>query len=255
MRNMFTATNWGVRNFVVVTGLDTSAKEDMIQKSIREHFAECNIVQIRVASQGRAYLDFGDHDSFCKAMDLDGSSIDGHDIQVIDVKSKQPSGPGFLCVLCGGTGLTCTTCGASIGGKCGPGISGWIVKARTDPGDSGQPPNSSQGSGLGGSDQAGIMNQTSRRQAIQKRTVFVGRLRPYLGKEQIQAYMRDVFSTCGAVTDISVPVNHDGTSKGYCFITFEDEQAAIQALKLNGKSVEGMKIKVNGATSKSLKQG
>lgn len=75
--------------------------------------------------------------------------------------------------------------------------------------------------------------------------LFVGGLPFSVAKEQL----RDMFASYGTVTDAIVIMDKmTNRSKGFGFVTFEDDAAADKAVaEMNGSSIEGRKITVNEA--------
>lgn len=72
--------------------------------------------------------------------------------------------------------------------------------------------------------------------------VFVGGL-PFTVDE---AALRKEFSKCGAISKLNMPLHEfTGTSKGIAFITYEDEEGMLAAMKYNGEEFKGRVLKVN----------
>ncbi|CAN6173515.1 unnamed protein product [Urochloa humidicola] len=125
-RKTYMSGNWGVRRSVVVKGFDESVEEEQMQDSLKKHFAECNILNINVLGHQdsktgkykneKVILVLKDNDSFMKAQELDKSDLDGRRLHVSEAKLPV-RGPCFLCVHCGGAGITCAKCGGPIGGR------------------------------------------------------------------------------------------------------------------------------------------
>ncbi|XP_008056328.1 squamous cell carcinoma antigen recognized by T-cells 3 isoform X2 [Carlito syrichta] len=80
-------------------------------------------------------------------------------------------------------------------------------------------------------------------------TVFVSNL-PY-SMEEPAANLRPLFETCGAVTEIRPIFSNRGDFRGYCYVEFEEEKSALQALELDRKSVEGRPMFVSPCVDKS----
>lgn len=75
--------------------------------------------------------------------------------------------------------------------------------------------------------------------------IYVGNLSWQATEEVLRAEFEDI----GRVVNVKVLIDHEtGHNKGYCFITFEDEECAIRAIaEKNGKELEGRSMKVNHA--------
>ncbi|KAK3264586.1 hypothetical protein CYMTET_26685 [Cymbomonas tetramitiformis] len=75
--------------------------------------------------------------------------------------------------------------------------------------------------------------------------IYVGNLSWQATEEVLRAEFEDI----GRVVNVKVLIDHEtGHNKGYCFITFEDEESAIRAIaEKNGKALEGRSMKVNNA--------
>ncbi|KAL2644559.1 hypothetical protein R1flu_012146 [Riccia fluitans] len=81
-----------------VKGFDKSQTEDSIRASLRQHFADCSIVSIRIPAdrdsgelKGMAFIEFSDELSMLKALELDGKELDG---QMLVVNSSTGRGGG-----------------------------------------------------------------------------------------------------------------------------------------------------------------
>lgn len=76
--------------------------------------------------------------------------------------------------------------------------------------------------------------------------IFIGNLPWSVGDDALF----DTFREFGAIDECVVIKERDGRSKGYGFITYEQQQAAKLAIdKMNGSEYEGRRINVNQATS------
>jgi cold-inducible RNA-binding protein len=77
--------------------------------------------------------------------------------------------------------------------------------------------------------------------------LFVGNLSYNASEDDL----RKLFSKCGVVTEVSIPVNRDtGRKRGFAFILFETQESAQNALKeLNNFEFLGRKIVVSMATN------
>lgn len=67
------------------------------------------------------------------------------------------------------------------------------------------------------------------------------------------AELENTFATCGTVTEAKVVTDRDtGRSRGFGFVTFEDEQAAALAVeKLDGSTLDGRTIRVDRANDRA----
>ena len=81
------------------------------------------------------------------------------------------------------------------------------------------------------------------------RKVYAGNLSFITTEETLQK----VFSIFGKIESVSIIKDKiSGNSKGFGFVTFEEENAAAQAVHtLSGKEVDGRKIRVSFAEEKS----
>jgi len=75
--------------------------------------------------------------------------------------------------------------------------------------------------------------------------IYVGNL-PFSATEE---QLKEAFSKFGEVSEVSIIKDKfSGRSKGFAFVTIEDDAAAKKAIKeLNEKDFEGRQIKVNEA--------
>ncbi len=77
--------------------------------------------------------------------------------------------------------------------------------------------------------------------------IFVGGLAWATNSEGLQA----AFSGFGEISEAIVITDRDtGRSRGFGFVTFDDEEAAQKALELNGTELDGRTIRVDMATEK-----
>jgi len=78
-----------------------------------------------------------------------------------------------------------------------------------------------------------------------KYKVFVGNLNFRTTKRTLIK----VFSECGEVVDVSIPIYHDRKRpKGYAFVEFENIDSAKLAIeKFNGRAIDGREVIVNSA--------
>ena len=82
--------------------------------------------------------------------------------------------------------------------------------------------------------------------------VYVGNL-PYSATEDD---LRELFGTCGAVENVHVVMDKGtGRSKGYAFVTFEQEQGATAALEKSGSDYKGRTITVDKARPRTTGGG
>jgi RNA recognition motif-containing protein len=81
----------------------------------------------------------------------------------------------------------------------------------------------------------------------QKNKLYVGNLPYNITQEQL----KEIFEKFGEVIEaIIITDKFSGRSKGFGFVTFADEKAAEEALKMNEEEVMGRKIVVNIARPK-----
>ncbi len=75
--------------------------------------------------------------------------------------------------------------------------------------------------------------------------IYVGNLNYKVNEEQL----RELFSAHGNVSSVKLITNkHTGQSKGYAFITFEDQASGDNAIeKCNEMEFEGRRLKVSRA--------
>lgn len=73
--------------------------------------------------------------------------------------------------------------------------------------------------------------------------IYVGNL-PY---ETDDEALREIFGEYGTVDNVKIIINHDtGRSKGYAFVTMNDNEEAEKAIEaLDGNDIGGRPIKVN----------
>ena len=64
--------------------------------------------------------------------------------------------------------------------------------------------------------------------------------------------LREAFSRFGSISEARVIMDREtGRSRGFGFITFDDDQDAVNAMnEMNGKEIDGRSIKVNEAQEK-----
>ncbi|XP_012869897.1 PREDICTED: squamous cell carcinoma antigen recognized by T-cells 3 [Dipodomys ordii] len=80
-------------------------------------------------------------------------------------------------------------------------------------------------------------------------TVFVSNL-PY-SLDEPAARLRPLFEACGEVVEVRPVFSNRGDFRGYCYVEFPDETAALQALRLDRTSVEGRPMFVSPCVDKS----
>lgn len=77
--------------------------------------------------------------------------------------------------------------------------------------------------------------------------IFIGNL-PFTSNEKD---LTEIFSRFGTIAKVTVPTDRDSNRpRGFAFITFDNQQAAQEALSMNGQELKGRQIKVNMAMSK-----
>ncbi|MGB8224998.1 MAG: RNA-binding protein [Polyangiales bacterium] len=64
--------------------------------------------------------------------------------------------------------------------------------------------------------------------------------------------LQEAFEACGAVTEAKVVTDREtGRSRGFGFVTFEDEQSATRAVsELDGSTLDGRTIRVDKANDR-----
>ena len=69
--------------------------------------------------------------------------------------------------------------------------------------------------------------------------------------------LRDAFTPFGEISDAVVLTDREtGRSRGFGFVTFEDDDAAMEAIsKLDGTALDGRNIKVNEAREREPRRG
>jgi RNA recognition motif-containing protein len=81
----------------------------------------------------------------------------------------------------------------------------------------------------------------------QKNKLYVGNLPYNITQEQL----KEIFEKFGEVVEVIIITDKfSGRSKGFGFVTFVDEKAAEEALKMNEEEIMGRKIVVNIARPK-----
>lgn len=80
-------------------------------------------------------------------------------------------------------------------------------------------------------------------------TVFVSNL-PYSMEEPAEK-LRPLFEACGEVAEVRPIFSNRGDFRGYCYVEFKEEKAALQALQLDRKDVDGRPMFVSPCVDKS----
>ncbi|XP_077164084.1 spliceosome associated factor 3, U4/U6 recycling protein isoform X2 [Paroedura picta] len=80
-------------------------------------------------------------------------------------------------------------------------------------------------------------------------TVFVSNLSYSMAEPEVK--LRELFESCGEVAEIRPIFSNRGTFRGYCYVEFKDEKAALQALCLDRRSVEGRPMFVSPCVDKT----
>ncbi|NXX75168.1 SART3 protein, partial [Urocolius indicus] len=80
-------------------------------------------------------------------------------------------------------------------------------------------------------------------------TVFVSNLSYNMTDPEVK--LKELFEGCGAVAEIRPVFSNKGTFRGYCYVEFKEEQAALQALGLDRKVVEGRPMFVSPCVDKN----
>ena len=64
--------------------------------------------------------------------------------------------------------------------------------------------------------------------------------------------LRNAFATCGEVVDAKVVTDRDtGRSRGFGFVTYQNEQGATRAIEtMNGSTLDGRSIRVDRANDR-----
>lgn len=80
-------------------------------------------------------------------------------------------------------------------------------------------------------------------------SVFVSNLSFDL--EDPEEKMKEAFGSCGSVVQVRLVYAAKGAFRGYCYVQFEDELAAREALKLDRQKVDGRPMFVSPCVDKS----
>lgn len=81
------------------------------------------------------------------------------------------------------------------------------------------------------------------------KSVFVSNLAFNL--DDPEGKMKAAFGSCGTVTQVRPVFTAKGGFRGYCYVQFEDELAAQEALKLDRQEVDGRPMFVSPCVDKS----
>ncbi|XP_075686407.1 spliceosome associated factor 3, U4/U6 recycling protein [Rhinoderma darwinii] len=82
-----------------------------------------------------------------------------------------------------------------------------------------------------------------------KLTVFVSNL-PYNMSDPEQQ-LRNVFSGCGEISQVRVIYTNKGAFRGYCYVEFNEEKGALDALKMDRHEVKGRPMFVSPCVDKN----
>lgn len=80
-------------------------------------------------------------------------------------------------------------------------------------------------------------------------TVFVSNLSYSMAEPEEK--LRELFSSCGEVTEVRPIFSNKGTFRGYCYVEFKDEKSALQAISLDRRNVEGRPMFVSPCVDKN----
>ncbi|XP_060105445.1 squamous cell carcinoma antigen recognized by T-cells 3 isoform X2 [Heteronotia binoei] len=80
-------------------------------------------------------------------------------------------------------------------------------------------------------------------------TVFVSNLSYIMAEPEVK--LRVLFESCGEVAEIRPVFSNKGAFRGYCYVEFKDEKAALQALSLDRRPVEGRPMFVSPCIDKA----
>jgi len=84
-----------------------------------------------------------------------------------------------------------------------------------------------------------------------KFTAFIGNL----GFKTSEGQIRDFFKGVGNLKDVRVGKHDDGRSKGFAHVDFETKDALDEALKFNGKELDGRDVKLDESKPFSKSSG
>ncbi len=83
-------------------------------------------------------------------------------------------------------------------------------------------------------------------------------LRIYVGNLPYQATEEDVkkyFASAGEVTEVTIPRNDRGQSKGFGFVSFAERAGVDAALAMDGQQMDGRPLRINEARPREERQG
>ncbi|XP_066465740.1 squamous cell carcinoma antigen recognized by T-cells 3 isoform X2 [Tiliqua scincoides] len=80
-------------------------------------------------------------------------------------------------------------------------------------------------------------------------TVFVSNLSYSMAEPEEK--LRELFASCGEVSEVRPIFSNKGTFRGYCYVEFKDEKSALQALGLDRRRVEGRPMFVSPCVDKN----
>ncbi|XP_042297340.1 squamous cell carcinoma antigen recognized by T-cells 3 [Sceloporus undulatus] len=84
-------------------------------------------------------------------------------------------------------------------------------------------------------------------------TVFVSNLS--YSMTEPGATLKELFSTCGEVVEVRPIFNNKGNFRGYSYVEFKEEKAALEALKLDRRNVDGRLMFVSPCVDKTKHPG
>lgn len=76
--------------------------------------------------------------------------------------------------------------------------------------------------------------------------MFIGNISFSCQKEDIEK----LFSDCGEIREIRIPLNHEGKPRGFAHVEYEKEGSVEKALKKDGMELCGRAIRVDMAGKK-----
>ena len=86
-----------------------------------------------------------------------------------------------------------------------------------------------------------IINPIKKSKPQKQYKIFVGNL-PFSASEK---QISDLFSVCGTVVSVSIALNDEGKSRGFCFIGFDSKEAVEKAQKITSATLDGRLLNVN----------
>ena len=78
---------------------------------------------------------------------------------------------------------------------------------------------------------------------VKTKIIFVGNL----SFKSTESSIEEFFEDCGKIENVRIAKNQDGKMKGFCHVTFEDEESVEKALEKNGQELDGRNVKVDKA--------